>query len=270
MKPKTLGVLLAVAVVIGACGASEDGGVQIPSNPDQPLLQVWSTGGFGPVELILGAGPRYTLLADGRLVHEGPVIAIYPGPLLPDYQVSQIDSEQMGSVLQLIEQIGLPDFELERDDSELDRVADAQTDVVHYWDEEGQHTYQVYALGLDPNPTSPSNKAFLELYQLLDQLTVESDAKSYQPEKVQVIVGVGFVDAEFGEVRDWPLADTDFSDWRVLPNQWMCKTFGPEVLAQLQEANQATLWAHPDPMMDAPPFKLLVRPLHPGEPDCPE
>lgn len=261
--------LLPTIMLVSACGSPLDGGVQIPSDPDQPIVQVWSTGGFGPVELILGAGPRYTLLADGRLIHEGPVVAVYPGPLLPNYQMVQIDSEQMSSVLRLVEAIGLPDFEFDRDDSELDHVADAQTDVIHFWDDEGRHTYEVYALGLDPMPSSSSNKAFLELNDLLDRFTTEN-ASSYQPEKVQVIVGTGFVDTEFGEVRDWPLDETDFSDWTVLPNQWMCKTFGPEVMTAFQTANQATLWLHPDPMMDAPPFKLLVRPLHPGEADCPE
>jgi hypothetical protein len=86
---------------------------------------------------------------------------------------------------------------------------------------------------------------------------------------VQVIAGSGFVDPEFADVRNWPLDNTDFSDWETLPNGWMCTTYGPEILDTFADASQTTQWTHPDPMMDAPAFTLLVRPLHPGEPDCP-
>src|SRR3970040_1350886 len=62
-------------------------------------------------ELTRGRGPTYTLLADGRLIFDGPVIAIYPGPLLPNYQIARLGEEQLDEILALVERIGLPALE---------------------------------------------------------------------------------------------------------------------------------------------------------------
>jgi hypothetical protein len=269
MRRKTLGLLTAVALAVSACGGGGGSGAEVPADPDAPVVQVHSEGGFLPVEISLGRGPRYTLLADGRLIHEGPVIAIYPGPLLPNYLVSQINEDQMNTVLELVDEIGLPGMENEIDDSAASFIADASTEVVTYWDTEGEHTYSVYALGIEPDSSNPSTTAFTELLVVLDQFAAQGSAVAYEPEQVRVIAGVGFVDPEFTDVRDWPLDNIEFSDWETLPNGWMCTIYGPEVLDTFADASQTTQWTHPDPMMDAPAFTLLVRPLHPGEPNCP-
>jgi len=270
MRGKTLRLVTAVALAVPACGGGGGSGAELPANPDTPVVQVRSEGGLLPVGISAGRGPRYTLLADGRLIHEGPVIAIYPGPLLPNYLVSQINKDQMNTVLELVDEIGLPGMENDIDDSAASYIADASTEVVTYWDTESEHTYSVYALGIEPDSSNPSTAAFTELLVVLDQLATQGNAVSYEPEQVRVIAGVGFVDPEFADVRDWPLDNTDFSDWETLPNRWMCTIYGPEVLDTFADAGQTTQWTHPDPMMDAPAFTLLVRPLHPGEPDCPD
>lgn len=266
MKKKTLGLFVAAAMALTACGAANDEG--LPEKTDDPLLQVRSEGGFAPVEMILGRGPTYTLLANGQLIHEGPVAAIYPGPLLPNTLVLEIDDNDMQRVLDLVGEIGLPDMEDERDEENGQNVADATTEVVTFWDENGTHTYSVYALGIDPNPANRSTRAFQELIDLLGELTASYEASPYDGDRAQVVAGVGFADPDFPDVREWPLEETDFSDWEILPNQWMCQIQDPDVLPLFTDATQATQWTHPDPMMDAPPFTLLVRPLHPGEPDC--
>jgi hypothetical protein len=268
MRGKTLGLLTAVALAVSACGGGGGSGAELPANPDTPVVQVRSEGGFLPVEVSLGRGPRYTLLADGRLIHEGPVIATYPGPLLPNYLVSQINEDQMNTVLELVDKIGLPGMEDEIDDSAASYIADASTEVVTYWDTDGEYRFSVYALGIEPDSSNPSTAAFTELLVVLDQLAAE-ESIPYEPERVRVIAGFGFVNPDFADVRDWPLDNTDFSDWETLPNGWMCTTYGHEVLDTFADANQSTQWTHPDPMMDAPAFTLLVRPLHSGEPDCP-
>ncbi len=267
MRTKTVALLIAVSVGLTACGV-ETGGVELPTDPDAPVVQVRSEGGFVPVEWMLGRGPTYTLLADGSLISEGPVIAIYPGPLLPNYLLSQVNADQMNAVLELINQIGLPDMENEIDESHNLVVADANTEVVTYWGaDKVEHTYSVYALGLEPS-SNPSTAAFSELMVMLDQLASQGDQVPYESERTRVVAGVGFVDPEFEDVRDWPLDNTGFADWETYPNGWMCQLYGPEVLPAFADATQTTQWTHPDPMMDAPAFTLLVRPLHPGEPDC--
>jgi hypothetical protein len=263
MRSRSL--LIASALFLAACGAPS--GLGLPEDPDEPVLQVRSEGGFVPVEWALGHGPTYTLLADGRLIYSGPIIMIFPGPLLPNYQVAQATDEQVRRVLTLVEEIGLPRIDHEIDDSAMNMVADASTELVTYWDEAGEHTYGVYALGFEPNGgQSPVNAAVQELISVLGDISAETSLGSYQGEQVRVVAGVVDPGQETPDIRDWPLGDTDFSDWQTLGNGWDCKAYRPEILDLFADATEQTVWTHPD---EERPFKLLVRPLHPGEPDCP-
>ena len=263
MKKLTLGVL-AAALAISACGVDGKQQIELPDSANTAVLQVRSEGGFAPVEWILSRGPTFTLLADGRLIHEGPTVAIYPGPLLPNYLVVTITDEQMTSVLELVEEIGLPDMVDERDDTNTHNVADATTEVVIYWDEAGAHRYSVYALGIDLNPNNSKTAAFGDLLSALNQYSSQGEAVPYVGDEIQVVAGFGFANPDFPDVRGWPLKDTDFLDWVEFPNGWTCKVFGLEILDSFTDANQATQWSNPV----GDPLTLLVRPLHPGEESC--
>ncbi len=269
MGKKTIGLLAAAAFTVVACGGSE-GGVDIPSDPDSPVLQVRSEGGFTTQEMNLGRGPTYTLMADGRLIFEGPVIAIYPGPLLPNYQMTRVTEEQMDELLTLVGEIGLPDMESELDDSAMSSVADATTEVVTYWDEGGVHEYSVYGLGIGPNH-NPATAATAELVETLSEVTFSGEAEEHVGDRVRVISRVAQVapDPGFEDIRAWPLEGENPNQWTELNLGFTCKVFGPETIETFRDGTQVTQWLHPDPMIDAPPFVLLVRPLHPGEPDCP-
>ena len=269
MRRGALRLLTAAAMTLSACGLPA-GSLAPDSDPDAPLLQVHSEGGFLPVEWILRQGPNYTLLSDGHLIMEGPIIAIYPGPLLPNYLVAQLGDQDISSILDLVEEIGLPDMTEKYDDSATSRVADAGTQVVTYWDESGAHTYSVYALGIIPNQSNPSTAAFAKLLTVIDQAAAKADAVPYEPERVRVLAGVvtASVDPQFDDIREWPLGIEDPADWPEGNLGWSCKVFEAKVLDEFTTASQLTQWLHPDPMMDAPPFTLLVRPLHPGEADC--
>lgn len=264
MKVKSLGVVMALGILIAACGGGDNGGVAV--GDDEALLQITSEGGFAPVEFVLANGPRYTLLGDGRLIYQGFTTLEYPGRLANPYLVATLDSNQMGAVLAMVDDIGLPDIDDEVDDEAMNLVADATTEVVTYWDGNGAHRLSVYALGLEESP-SARNEAFLELIQTFDQFTAEAPAEPYVAEQVRVVAGPGTVDPEFEDVRPWPLPDTDFSDWETLPNGWHCQVVEGAVPDVFEEATQATTWEHPDGSSE--PLLLLVRPLLPGEPDCP-
>lgn len=261
--------LLATALVIAACGLPDDGSSS--RDGSDPVLQVRSEGGFGPVELVLAQGPTYTLLADGRLIFTGPTIAIFPGPLVPSYLVGHVTEADMGAILEGVDEMGLAGITDEHDESNASLVADATTEVVTYWDENGTHVYSVYALGLATNPADPRTAAFADLLTVIDQAAAKVDAVPYEPERVRIIAGVAMapVDPQFEDIRPWPLGEDDPAGWNELLNGWVCQEYGAEVQDEFDDATQVTQWLHPDPMMDAPPFTLLVRPLHPGEPDCP-
>ena len=268
MVRKTL-ALLTAAAMLSVCGLPDDT-LTPRTDPDAPLLQVSLEGGLVPVEWILGQGPIYTLLSDGRLIMQGPTIAIYPGPLLPNYLVVQLGDEDMSSILDLVEEIGLPAMTEAFDNSAATRVADAGTQVVTYWDENGAHTYSVYALGIIPDQSNPSTAAFAKLLSAIDQAAAKADAVAWEPERVRVLAGVSQAPADplLGDIREWPLTIDDPADWFEFEFGWSCKVFEAEVLDEFASASQVTQWLHPNPMMDAPPFTLLVRPLHPGEADC--
>ena len=264
MRVKSFGVLIALGILVAACGGGDiDGGAV---GDDEALLQITSEGGFAPVEFALANGPRYTLLGDGRLIYQGLTTLEYPGQLVPPFMVATLDSNQMGAVLAMVDDIGLPDIDDEVDDEAMNMVADATTEVVTFWDENGAHRLAVYALCLEESP-SARNEAFLELIQTFDQFTAETPAEPYVADQVRVIAGPGAVDPEFEDVRPWPLPDTDFSDWETLPNGWHCQVVEGAVPDAFESATQATTWEHPDGTSE--PLLLLVRPLLPGEPDCP-
>jgi hypothetical protein len=263
MKKRPLIALTVLALVFTACGP---GGEPEAADGD-PLLQVGSEGGFVPVEIALGTGPRYTLLGDGRLIYQGAQTMEFPGPLLPRYVMAQLTPSQVDALLSLVEDIGLPGIDDEADNSANQFVADASTEMVTYWDDNGRHRLSVYALGIEESP-SARNAAFLDLIETLDRFTAEADTENYVPETVQVIAGPGFINQDFQDTRPWPL-DDDQTAWSELANGWTCRVLGSEVLDLFEGATQATVWEEPD-LFDFPsPVKLLVRPLLPGEPDCP-
>jgi len=267
MRWKQLPLLIAAVVMFAACGSD----VSVPSDPDAPILQIRTDGGFAPIEWILSNGPTYTLLADGRLIVPGPAFEFYHGPLLPRYQISQVNEEDMAEILDLVAEMGLPEMTSEIDDSAAGFVADAGTEVVTFWDAGGGiHQYSVYALGIEPEPEDPRTAALAELISVLGQSQGGSNASAYEPERVRVLAGVSGAprDPGFDDVRPWPFGDDDPADWEKISESWTCAVYGPEVLDLFQDANYITLWAHPDPMVDPPAIGLLVRPLHPGEEDC--
>ena len=270
MRNRTIGLQMAVALIIAACGGG-DAGVRLPLDPEAPVLQLRSEGGFTTPEMNLGRGPTYTLLADGRLVYEGPVILIFPGPLLPNYQVVQLTEDAVEEILSRVEEIGLSGMGSETDDSAASSVADATTEVITYWDEDGIHQYSVYGLGLDPNPTNPATAAALALVNSLSEAAFSGDAVEYIGDRVRVVAGVASAPPEpgFEDIRSWPLDGEDPGQWAEMNLGFTCKVFGPDLIETFRDATQVTQWLHPEETMDAPPFVLLVRPLHPGEPDCP-
>lgn len=262
MRINLLGMFVSIVLVMAACG----GGGSVGVGDDQAVLQIVSEGGFLPVEIALNNGPRYTLLGDGSLIYQGAQTLEYPGRLVPPYLVATVDDNQKNAILAMVEDIGLPDIDDELDDTAMNTVADAATEVITYWDDNGEHSYGVYALGLEESP-SERNAAFLELIETLDRFISEAPGEPYQADRVRIVAGQSLVDPEFEDIRPWPMEETDLTAWETLPNGWQCTVIDGPVPDVFADATQTTTWEHPDGMSD--PLLLLVRPLHPDEPDCP-
>lgn len=254
--------MLGACLVVAGCG----GGSGTAVDPNEAVLQISSEGGFMPMEMALAGGPRYTLLGDGSLIYMGLQTMQFPGPLVPPYLVAQLDDNQVNAVMAMVEDMGLAEVEDETDDSAMATVADAATDAIRLWDENGEHRYAVYALGIEEEP-SERNAVFAELIATFDQFTSMTDGEPYVADQVRVIAGPAFIDPSFTDTREWPLESTDLSEWQELPVVgWRCTVIEGPVPEVFDGATQATAWENPD---GGEPLQLLVRPLLPGEDDCP-
>lgn len=254
-------VILALSLVLAACGA--DGGRPDP-DLDTPLLQVRYEGGLAPGQLFLTQGPAFTLTRDGTLISPGAVFAIFPGPLVSPYYSLQVTPGELDQLQDMIEAIGLPDMVREMDDDAIATVFDAHTTVVTYWDENGAHTYSVYALGI-AEPQREESRRLLEMLTALETLAGRSSVE-WVGDQVQLVAIPGAIDPEFfEEAEEWPLDET-VDTWDEIAGM-RCAVLDASVLDEFAGANQATTFPSSDPTW-AEVFRLVVRPLHPGETGC--
>ncbi len=263
---RTIAVTLALVALISACALPTGGRPTTTPPPGAPMLTVTSEGGFVPVEYLVGRGPRYVLLADGRLIFEGPVPTIYPGPMLAPSLVVRIDDATMGRIRRLVDEIGFPGFSELRNDDAADRVADATTEVVTYRDATGPHVFAVYALGL-VEPNDRRVELLTELLEVLDEAAAAGDAEPFPVDRLLVHVAEGAADPEFPDVRPWPLPQRPAEVGPVEPSGWACTVYEGPTAAELVDvfsaATQVTVWEEAGST-----YRILARALLPGEAGC--
>ncbi len=78
-----------------------------PSGADNLVFRVEVGGGFVPIELIFTSLPQISVYADGRVITQGPVLMIYPGPALPNLQVAQLSETGVQRLLNAAREAGL-------------------------------------------------------------------------------------------------------------------------------------------------------------------
>jgi hypothetical protein len=75
---------LSLVACVGAAGAMSPSGspssTPKPVDPDTPIFRVSWDGGFVTPEMLIGRLPIIVVYADGRVITQGPQLAIYPGP----------------------------------------------------------------------------------------------------------------------------------------------------------------------------------------------
>jgi hypothetical protein len=108
----------AAALVLAACGdddpevATNDpppasDGYEHSTEPEAVVLRISDEGGFVPPEHTFAGAPRLLITGDGRLIQGGPVIAIYPGPLLPNLLQRSITEAGIQRLMTLADERGL-------------------------------------------------------------------------------------------------------------------------------------------------------------------
>jgi hypothetical protein len=271
-----LSLIIALAITVAACGgdASGDTTTTTPTTTSPPgitsderILEVRYEGGFAPVEFLFSRPPAYTLYGDGRLVFQGPQPAIFPGPLVPSLQVVDIGVAGLSEVLATVEAAGLPGITEVTNNDANQFVADASNTVITYTDENGDHIYNVYALGLTDQDAQLNS--LQNIITVLDNLAFASpDAGEYPVEQLQVIVSQAFADG--GDIQPtiepWPLATTVDKLPDFIMDLQCIVVDGSEaqdVLPIFQSANQLTFFE--DGGVD---YRFTVRPLLAGEEGC--
>ncbi|MGY1811996.1 hypothetical protein [Blastococcus sp. SYSU D00820] len=278
-RSRVLGAVVALAalLVLSACAEKAGAGSPAPSSPgpdlaDGLVLQVGYTGGFVTPEITATRLPLVSIYSDGRVVTEGPVIAIYPGPALPNVLVQRIDESAVRALVDRALAAGVA----ETADLGTPPLADAPNTRFTLRTADQTYVREVYALsdGSDEGLTEEQVAGRQALLGLLDALTGaggDAPAEPYAPGSVAVVT------------RPW--ADTDVDPelpqpdvaWPgpALPGEPLspqlglgCVTAtGPEATAVLQAAaaaNARTPWV----AADGSRWALTFRPLLPHETGC--
>jgi hypothetical protein len=256
-----------------AAGAPSSAGGTAPG-ADELVIRAERTGGFVPLETVAGALPMVSVYGDGRVITEGPVPAIYPGPALPNVQVTMVTPEL---VQELVRQ-GLAAGVRNGADFGRPNVADAPATRVTVAGPDGTQVVSVEALAEapsnDPILTAGQRAARAELAKYVATVSGLSAAEgmprpvAYDPARLAVLA------------RPWTdpkgAGDNPAKAWPgpALPGEVGNATAGTgctvvtgapkdQVLAAAKTASAITPWTH-----GGKRWSVTFRPLLPEEQGC--
>jgi hypothetical protein len=225
--------------------------------------------------------PTVAITADGVVVTQGAVIAIFPGPLVPPLTGRRISGRGFAAIVTAARDLGLLTGEADftggaRPDQELGRIRLAVGDRVFEIVGDPGRVMQCITTPCDPAPGSP--EAFGTFWQRISDLSWLGSELGpeapYQPQAYAILVGPAPDPQGLPQApADWPLdAPLATLGDPVGDGVHRCATFrGEDATAlrpALEAANQLTAWTQ-DPSTSAT-FGLAVRPLLPGEDVCRE
>ena len=287
---------LATVLLLGACGPQPSAGsspaAAPPASPsatgesrgtDTVAIRVEKTGGFVPPQVLPARLPIVSIYGDGRVITEGPVPAIYPGPALPNLQESRISAADLDALITRAFDAGVGSSP----DLGQPGVADAPTTRFTVTTEGGTKRLEAYALGHGDGTDGAATNNLTEeqkrnrqlLTDLLEALrdlpaTLGAGAVTppapYQPESVAAIATPYAVEPAAGiptpAAIAWP--GPPLPGKRLTPDIDVgCVSAGGDeakaVLAAAANANAATPWTS-----DGTSWSVLFRPLLPDEADC--
>lgn len=278
MRTKLI-ALLTFALLAVACGVGQGdrlaSALNLNDDPKSALLIVRDEGGFVPPDFMVRQGPRLILLRDGTLTTQGPMIEIFPGPLMINYQQTMLDEETMLFAFEELDTLGFVDIVDETNNDAANFIADASTTVVAFFNQDGAHRFAVYALGLGSDPLGGVDFTDARVPQLanlvveLENAGFSGSTTPYEPTAIQVLAGIREFPAEpgFADVRPWPLSISYDAMTATNLTTWRCTTYeGDEMtnlLTAFGQATQETTWEEA-----GTEYSIAVRPLFAGEEPC--
>lgn len=242
--------------------------LDLPGDPDHFFLEIWEGPGFVPIEYSLGRPPRYGLTVGGDLFYEGPTIAIFPGPLLPNIRRGAIPDEDLASIIAAAAATGISQVE---DDEEIRQpasgpiLADVPTLEVLLRDRQGSHWLRVEAFGSIAH-TDPRVVLIRGLMDLLDEAAAGPGFDGYAGDRIQVYWAANAPppDATVLNERPWPLPEPPDPD---AGDGFHCRVYdgatAADLLALFETADHGARWDHGGTL-----HQILARSLLPREEPC--
>jgi hypothetical protein len=195
------------AVVVGCSGATSSGSLAptappsaspppsaTPSATSSPaasaaglLLKVTSEGGFINPAATLAVLPTVAVYTDGRILTQGPVDAIYPGPLLTPVAVRDVGRSGAAAILAAVKQAGLDRPSSAGPGIPGDAGTDVFTAVV-----DGTNTTSRFAGAQPGRPAASGDDERVAALALLDRLLDPSETWGAPAAADTVYVPVGY------------------------------------------------------------------------------
>jgi hypothetical protein len=271
--------VVAAALLLGLVACAERGGAARPGGPaptsseaaatEGLVLRVEHTGGFLTPSVLHSRLPIVSVYADGRMISEGPVAAIYPGPALPNLQVREIGR---GGVQDLVGR-ALAAGVAETSDLGTPTIADAPSTRFTVVTTAETYVREAYALWESPEGsgvTAEQEAARQRLTDLLSSVTDQgADTEPYEPEAVAAVVSP-WVDPGDGLVQPelpWPGPALPGEPSGGLPDVTCVIATGDQartLLDAARSANVTTPWT----TADGGRWSVAFRPLLPDETGC--
>jgi hypothetical protein len=238
---------------------------------DVAVVKIEQVGGMLPPWMTLAFYPSVALYGDGRLIMEGPQIELYPGPALPNLQVSRISQRGVGQVLDWAAEAGMSGEDRQLGQPLLDAGV-TQFTIVRA---EGAHRTTVTNLG-EGTPEIAAAAQFLELMQNLRQWLPDEIAGGetpYEWSRLRVVSSPAdpttIADPQLVSELDWPLGDlATLGKSLSEPAQYRCFVIEGADLALLRplvaDANELTMWNS-----GGTAYQLQLHPQLPDDQDCP-
>jgi hypothetical protein len=177
----------------GGAAAESPSGSPVVTDPNALVLRVERLGGFMAPDQQLGRLPVVSVYGDGRVITQGPQIARYPGPALPNLLVQQVDPATVDGLVAKASAAGVKNGA----DLGQPNVADAPTTRITVATADGTRSLDAVALSEaqpnDPKLTTGQRDARAKLAAFVQEVTDlpvangMPEAQPYQPAAVAAL-----------------------------------------------------------------------------------
>lgn len=236
---------------------------------DATVFAITDHGGLVPVDAAAGLYPRLVVTADGTVYRPGSVPEIFPGPIMPQLEVTVLDDDDRSAVFAAID---THIDELTATELPHPGAADAAfTELVLRADDELVEV-TVPALtvddGTDAEPSSPAHEAAIDLVTEIESIVDGADEWELRAPDAVRITSISYdeeADPGVGPAIEFPLDGAAIAPTEGLGCLDLTGT-DLEVFTETiedQQANATTPW-----MTQGRLFQLIVRPVFSHEAPC--